>query len=264
MSIDKQRIIISSPPSLGVRTACGARGLGYNTLPSRLGLRVRLHPSIFALCIAILAISCSSVRRIRPLDVGQSAVNVSIGGPVLKVAGVYTPIPLLSLGYNYGLLRNLDLEGGLGVTQAVYKILALDLGANWRPLIAHGWIPGIIATPKIHILTNFTPASLRVYPDILATLWWQHKNWLYPYLGIENWIEYHTERTDGNPQTHHWLITPYLGASFANGAWQYQIEGRVYEPNLRNDTGAPARMGFGPYGVLGLFLGIGYEFGDKK
>lgn len=219
---------------------------------------------VFVAAVGLLALSCSSIRQVQPLDVGQSAVHATLGGPIADVGRIYIPLPLLSLGYNYGLVKSVDVEAGVGITHALFGIMAIDLGANWRPIVSNGLIPGVIVSPQAHIMTDFKPSSLRVYPALNLTGWWNHRDWLYPYLGIENWVEYHTQRTDGNPQTHHWLIAPYLGVTLTHGAWEYQVEGLVYEPNLRNDNGAPARIGFGAYGSLGVFLGAGYEFGKKK
>lgn len=212
----------------------------------------------------LLFFSCSSVRQIRPLDPGQSAVNVTLGGPIIKALGMYMPAPIMSVGYNYGIKRGFDLETGLGLTQLAFGILHLDCGANWRPLKPKGWVPGFIATPKFQIMTDFTPQSFRLYPDAVLTAWWKPNKILYPYAGIENWIEYHSTRPDGNRQTHHWLAAPFIGLTVCRGPWQYQVETRYYVPNVNNITaGATRHIGFGDYGDLGVFIGAGYLFGGK-
>jgi len=220
---------------------------------------------ILSVILSLLAISCSTIRQIRPLDPGQSAVNVSVGGPITKVGSIFIPLPILSLGYNYGLPYNLDIEAGFGVTQAVYKVTHVDAGINWRPLMPSGWIPGAIVTPKVQLMTNFNPASLRLYPELALTGWWQPSKHFLPYLGIENWFIFASERPDGNPQPHHWLFSPYVGITACNGPWQFQLEARSYAPNLNHvEAGSPENIGIGDYAVLGVILGVGYQFGMKK
>ena len=53
--------------------------------------------------LVCLLFACSSVRRVRPLESGASAITVSLGGPITEVAKKYIPLPLLSAGYNYGI-----------------------------------------------------------------------------------------------------------------------------------------------------------------
>jgi hypothetical protein len=128
-----------------------------------------------------------------------------------------------------------------------------------------GWVPGAIVSPKFQLMTNFKPNSFRLYPELILTGWWRPSEHFLPYVGLENWFVLGSTRPDGNKQDHHWLIAPYLGLTMCNNHWQFQIEGRVYTPNINHITsGAPENIGLGNYGVLGVFLGVGYQFGGKK
>ena len=49
-----------------------------------------------------------------------------------------------------------------------------------------------------------------------------------------------------------------------NNRWQFQFETRVYIPNLQNTGRPPTYLGFGEYGILGVFLGVNYIFGKEK
>ena len=216
----------------------------------------------------LLLFSCSTIRQIRPLGKGESSGTISVGGPITNIGGsdkVYIPLPLLSVGYNRGILdKKLDLETGLHITQLLYGILDLDLGVNYRPFISKGWRPGLIVSPKIFLMTDFQPEGFRIYPDLCLTGVWEVRDNWYVFTGIENWFEFSRERDDLNDQEHHWLITPYLGINLGSERWQFQFETRVYTPNLEN-TGRPTEnVGFGDYGVLGFFLGVNYTFGKEK
>jgi hypothetical protein len=222
------------------------------------------------LCVAsvlfagLLVAACSPVRQIRPLDKGESRVAVSAGGPITQVGKIYMPLPLLSVGYNYGLVERVDAEIGVHVTDMLYGIMKVDAGVNWRPLVPPLYSPGLIVSPKLFTMTDFSPGGWRLYPALGLTAYWDMKKYRYLYLGLDNWIEYHLTREDGNPQNNHWLIAPYIGTSLGNKVWQFQIEARVYTPNLSN-LGRPIKnIGMGKYGVIGVFLGVSRSFGGGK
>lgn len=221
-------------------------------------------PPYAAAGLCLLALSCSTLRQIRPLAKGESSAAISVGGPITKVGNSYIPLPLISIGYNYGLVEKLDVEAGINLLSALYGIAEIDAGVNWRPWIARGFIPGLIASPKLFLLTNFTPASLRVYPDVQIAGYWEPWKYKYVYCGIDNWIEHHQTRDDGSPQTNHWLPAPIVGISLGNRQWQAQCEAKWYVPNLINNTRAVSNIGIGNYGALGVMVGVSRAFGGNK
>jgi hypothetical protein len=215
---------------------------------------------------ALALFSCSAVRQIQPLEKGESAINVTLGGPVTEYIGdASAPLPLLGIGYNYGLLNKLDIEAGIGVTQLLYRVLQLDAGVNFRPWTALRWRPQLILSPRFQFTLGpmdfSTDLSARLYPALLLTVSWNAGPTLHPYIGIENWWDLQSERDDGAAQENHWLIAPYAGLSFCHKRWQFGAEFRVYTPNLPNTGRAPDNTGFGDYGIIGAFIGVGRTFG---
>jgi hypothetical protein len=232
--------------------------------------RLTVELNGLAVCLPLIAllaaaISCSSVRQVRPLDKGESSVGVSLGGPVTQVGGPYIPLPLLSVSYHRGIVaRTFDIGGALYLTQALYGIMQLEAACNWRPWHGSTWRPGLIVTPRLFLMTDFSPESFRAYPDLGLTLPWEPKEDWFVYTGIESWFEPHQVRDDGNRQPHHWLIAPSLGTVLGRGPWHYQLEVKLYTPNLAN-TGRPTKnIGIGDHGVWGVFLGIGRTFGGGE
>lgn len=214
---------------------------------------------IVSILLISFLVSCSSVRQIRPLDKGESAVTISLGGPITELGDIYSPLPLLSIGYTRGLLsRKLELEMGLHITEGLYGVLMIDGGLNYRPILSSGLRPGIIVSPKVFFTTDFSSSSVRIYPDLNLTSYWKIRQNFFIYLGLENWFEFSQEREDGNPQDNHWLIVPYLGLNCGNEKLLFQFESRVYTPNLKN-TGRPTKnIGLGDNGILGFFIGLNY------
>ncbi len=225
--------------------------------------------SILALCL-MLSFGCSAIRRITPLEVGESSVGVSCGGPFTQLFGMYVPLPLLSLGYNYGMSKTIDIEAGLGVTQALFGIGELNAGVNYRPTVPAGWIPGLIISPAVYLtedidpISEFTMKNFRCYPDISITAWWNREKWWRPYIALENWFDLCSTRDDGLAQQEHWLIAPAVGIDMECGKWHYQIQGELYTPNLWNRGRGAHYLGPGNYGVFGLFLGASRDFGGGK
>jgi hypothetical protein len=226
-------------------------------------MRRSITRSLPVLCAAAglaALMSCTAVRQVRPLAPGENVVNLSLGGPMTKYIGdAFLPLPLLSVGYNRGLTESLDLEAGIDLTHTLFSNPKIDAGVNWRLQQAERWHPAVTVSPRLHFVSDFKTAA-RLYPALSMTWAWQAGTSLYPYLGMENFFELQRERDDGQPQTHHWLIAPYAGLALCRGRWQYQLEVRVYTPNLDNDR-AVENLGFGDHGILGFFLGIGRAFG---
>lgn len=219
-------------------------------------------PGICLLCLFIL--SCSSFRQVRPLEKGECRVSLSAGGPFTRVGDLYIPLPLVSLGCNYGIAEKLDVEAGTNFLAMMYGIAHVDAGVNWRPLPPRRYVPGLTVSPKVIVMTDFSAGGSRLYPDLGLTGYWElPRHWL-AYLGIENLFELSGVREDGNEQQNHWLIAPYAGVSLGKGAWQFQLEAKLYTPNLRNDLHTVKNIGFGSYGVLGIFFGVSRSFGGAR
>ncbi|MBN1761350.1 MAG: hypothetical protein JW863_23710 [Chitinispirillaceae bacterium] len=212
---------------------------------------------------AVVLSGCSTVRYVRPIEKGASVVSVSLGGPVTQVGGKYLPLPLLSAGYGYGATDHLSIEAGLHITSALFGVAHVDAGVNWAALKTKGMIPGVVLSPKVVLLSNFKPHESRAYPVLTPSLYWKRGKHLW-YTGAENWFERHTVRSDGNRQPHHWLFIPFIGYGISKGKWQFQTEARVYMPNLSNEVGPTTNLGFGEYGIFGIFLGVNRSFGGGE
>ena len=225
-------------------------------------MRNRLAEGICLLCMVTL--SCSSFRQVRPLEKGESRISLSVGGPFTKAGNLYIPIPLVSLGYNFGLAEKLDVEVGTNFLALLYGIAHVDAGVNWRPLRPKHHVPGLIISPRMFLMTDFGPWNTRLYPDLGCTAYWEIRQYRYVYCGLENFFEPDTKRADGNIQQNNWLIAPYAGISLGNKVWQFQFEAKLYTPNLPNDLHTAKNIGIGDYGIIGVFLGVSRSLGGAR
>jgi hypothetical protein len=219
--------------------------------------------SLTTVALSIMFLSCSSIRHVVPLKQGESRISVSIGGPVTKIGESFIPLPFVTAGYNYGLKYNLDIESGINITSLFFGITNIDAGINWHPVVPLLMRPGMYVSLKGVITTNFEKNGTRLFPVNDLGIYWLLFKHQYIYSGIESWVELHDVRYDGNIQKNHLLINPYIGYILEYKTWQYQLEGRVYTPNIPNKGRAVKNKGMGDYGIFGFFLGVSKSFGGK-
>jgi hypothetical protein len=223
----------------------------------------RFAKLLFCCLLILLLTRCSSIRQVTPLPKGNSALSLSIGGPFTKVGDITTPLPFLSLGYSFGFTDRITLESGIHLTSLAFGLLQLDPGMSWFVFTPHGIQPGLIVSPRVFLMTNFKPESVRIYPNLDLTFTWKLPYDMGLYSGIRNWIEPASIRSDGNIQTNHLLVAPFIGFLVSRNRWSYQIESLIYTPNLKN-TGRPLKnVGFGENGIFGLFFGVSRTFGGR-
>jgi len=216
---------------------------------------------VFTVCIAALLCSlCAPIRHVRPIDKGELVATVAVGGPFTGQLG-WAPFPLISLGADYGLMDKIDVEGEFEATSALAGVLQLQGGCNWRPVAPAGWKPGLVAGVKILGSTDFKPRQSRLWPDATLTAVFKLNPKWYCYAGMDNWLETHVTRYDGNEQAYHWLPVIHTGFDFGAPSWSCQLEGTWYVPNIDATRHVARTVGIGSQGCLGVFLGASHSFG---
>lgn len=221
----------------------------------------KLFFGVSVLCSALILLSsCAPIRHVRPIDKGELVATASVGGPFTGQIG-WVPFPLISVGANYGLADKIDIEAGFEGTSALFGVLELEGGCNWRPIIAAGWKPGLIVGAKLLGATDFKANHSRLWPGASLTALWRLSPMWYYYAGMDNWFETHTTRYDGNEQAYHWLPVVHTGIDYGTALWQVQLEGICYVPNINATRHAVRTVGIGPQGCLGVFLGASHSFG---
>jgi len=204
--------------------------------------------------------SCAPIRHVRPIEKGELVMSAGVGGPFTGQIG-WAPFPLISFGANYGVADKIDIEAGFEGTSALFGVLSLEGGCNWRPLAAEGWKPGLIAGAGLLGATDFKANQSRLWPDATLTAVWRLSPKWYYYAGMDNWFETHVTRYDGNVQQYHWLPVIHSGLDFGSPSWHVQLEGILYVPNIDATRHVARTVDIGPQGCLGVFLGTSHSFG---
>ena len=223
------------------------------------------HLLFLGLPLLFVMQGCTTTRQIKPLEKGESVIHLSLGGPLTKTSSAVFPLPLIGLGYSYGLLRELDFQTDLHITEFLFRLIHFNVGVNYRPLFANKWAPGLILSGHSHFLWKIAPQdkgrlgrNFSFYPDLALTAYWFYKRH-YFYFGWQNWFELRARRNDGLSQQHFWFPTLYLGYHLALKKTVLQFELKWYVPNLDNRNRPMKNIGLGNRGILGIFLGSSFS-----
>jgi hypothetical protein len=193
---------------------------------------------------AILGQGCATAVLTRPLEKGGHEVHASVGGPMIVQSGVPTPMPILQVGYRYGLTERVAIGGDVGVTVSILRNVALDPHVTWFPTKRLG------VQAETVLVTDIGTGAFRAYP-ILST-WYvvpvTARVSLLPGLSVM-----------GQAKQPRLLPAPSLGAAFDIGKWDLVFQAMYMAPNVRDrypavDYVSPGR------GALGLYLGLGRRF----
>jgi hypothetical protein len=133
---------------------------------------------------ALLLLSgCSATRALAPLEAGQHAATLSIGGPFVQYAGAPIPAPITSVGYRYGIDGQSDVHAAfypLGL--ALFNVWGVDVGVNRELMHAAGARPRLMLDMTHYFFwgdnrtkdqDSPSPAGgFRWFPDISAVFTW--------------------------------------------------------------------------------------------
>ena len=190
------------------------------------------RPLLFLL---LFFIACAPTRFVKPLNKKQHAVNLSLGGPLIKYGEATIPIPFLTANYGYGLDSTLTCFASFNITSALYSNFQMELGCTKQVLRQKKYIPAVSITPVINVLYKSKDAR-KIYPQVALNAFWEYgkrKNFIYA--GVDNWFELSKKRAFDVKQQNHWIVMPMIGHSFAGKKWNFNIEAKIIAPNLSNE-----------------------------
>jgi hypothetical protein len=205
--------------------------------------------------VAILFLAaCGTTQSVRPLGAGSSAVDFSLGGPLLG-ADVGAPVPLMLVGYRYGLDDRSDLFGRLHVLPAVGRVLALELGGSRLLSSQRGRLVPALSVSVQGLVVASAGAVLGV-PAASLNASWSMRPWLL-YVGSQQALSF-GRRLDGSGAALHWA--PYAGATVDLRRWTVGAELRWWDPHVGRDV-LVWWQGIGRRGALAPMLSISRRLG---
>ena len=216
---------------------------------------------IYSMLILLFLIGCSPIRHVKPLEFKQHAVNISLGGPLIKFGSATIPIPFISASYGYGLDTGLTLFSGFNITSALYGNAQIDLGCTKEFLKQKKWIPGISITPQLNFIYR-NPDAYKLYPQMAINSYWEYnKKGNLIYCSLDNWFELATTRKYDVKQENNWIIVPTIGHVFKGEKWDFNIETKIIAPNLSNEKLViEYKTPFKTNGAFGVYLSLTRKF----
>lgn len=220
-----------------------------------------MRRTLAASLVIITIASCAPTRFVKPLAKKQQAVNLSLGGALIKYSKLTIPMPFVTATYGYGIDSTLTGFGSLNLTSLLAGNAQVELGLTKQLLHQKGVWPGFSITPVANIIYRNKDAS-KLYPQVDINAFWDynHKRNFF-YLGVSNWFELAGKRAHDQQQEHRWIFSPMIGETFVRKKWDYNIELKIIAPNIANNSNVVSyKTPFGTHGAFGIYLGCTRKF----
>jgi hypothetical protein len=205
--------------------------------------------------------ACSPAKFVKPLAKKQSAISLSLGGPLIKYGPATIPIPFLTANYGYGIDSTLTAFASVNITSALFGNAQLEIGATKQILKQNKYFPALSISPVANIIYKNKDAR-KFYPELAINAFWEygkHKNLVY--VGIDNWFELSGKRQYDVKQNNHWMFMPTIGHSFNRKKWNINLEAKIIAPNLSNEKlVVDYQTPFKTHGAFGVYFGCTRKF----
>lgn len=214
------------------------------------------------LIVALLFLgACTPSRFVKPLEKGQKAVNVHLGGPLIGFAGTTIPVPFTSVTGAYGIKENLTGFASVHTTALAFGVFQTDFGVVKQLTAQKNYIPAITFTPALNLAFDKWEYNFKWWPQLDINAYWHYKQKRhFFYVGIGNWFELSTKKAHGEKQQTHWIYNPHLGHTFVRDKWNYNLELKYLAPATERMPNVVDFKGFGSTGAAGVFLSVTRKF----
>ncbi len=215
---------------------------------------------IKVLCFSLI-LGCSAHTNLEPVGKGNFESAISLGGPFIPIAETKIPTPYLSIGTNYGMSENFNVDGNLHITSIFYQVAGFDFGTTWFPILNKGMIPTWGIQPRFLLLTSFkgnVESRFRIYPLLSSSTAWQLGSGLI-YAGFDFVVpltepDYDSESVDV-------IISPFTGYRWNIGEnLKLLTELKWLGANVQSNQLAVEYIKIGGYGAFSIMLSLEKEF----
>lgn len=214
------------------------------------------HYLSLIIIIGLIA-GCSAHSNLTPVGKGNIDVALSLGGPFIPIAETKIPTPYLSIGANYGLSENINVDANFHVTPLFYKMNGVDFGTTWFPILNDGVLPTLGIQPRLLFLTSFknnVNDRLRIYPLISSSAAWKFGSEII-YLGLD--IISPISEPDYDKESVDIILSPFLGYRWELGKNIRLIsEFKWLGANVKSNQLAVEYMKIGDHGAFSIMLSL--------
>ncbi|MBN1349750.1 hypothetical protein JXJ21_10105 [candidate division KSB1 bacterium] len=215
---------------------------------------------VFLLCILLL-LACAAQTNLQPLGKSNLSANMSLGGPIVSAFGTRIPIPYATVGTNYGLTDQINMNANLHLMSLGYRIFGADIGASWFPVLNQGAMPVIGIQPRLLLFSSLkkdVDSRFRGYPLITNTYGWQLGSGLI-YSGFDLTIP--LTLTDYDDEAASTIISPFAGYRWQLGQRTGLLtEVKWHGANMRSTQLAVEYLPIANYGAITTLISIERRF----
>lgn len=112
---------------------------------------------------------CTTFNNARPLEPGQHAASLTLGGPLTNVPGVGPiPLPNVTIEGRHGVMHHLDVNYGLHVLPMVFGVAGGHAGATWQFNDQDELCPALSVGQRFFFFTNLFDGRKTVRKDAFA------------------------------------------------------------------------------------------------
>jgi hypothetical protein len=206
--------------------------------------------------ILLAAVRCGTVTAVAPLRRGESALAVSLGGPVADLAGMNIPIPYAVARYRTGLSDRAGLYAGIHLLPAALGVVGVDFGFSYHFLEQRGWVPCVGAAAGI---AAFIQPGGRdaLFPQLDLVGSYRMGKRFTAYFGSQSMYQFKSA-----PAV---VLAPLVGGEFRLGdRLALDLEAKWYAPTEpTRPRNVNYKLPIGNHGAVGFVLGANWLFGGK-
>lgn len=196
---------------------------------------------------SVVASGCAHMATLRPAPKGELEVDLSVGGPMLKLSNAPIPAPLSAVGVRYGVHERADVQVHFHPTAAILGVMGLDVGSSLLVVSGEGALPDVTATGRFFGFTDFK--EFRPYLQLGAVASWRLFNRIAPYLGFDGLVQFGAAP----------LVALAAGLQGIFGRFTAQLEAKWF--GLGHDPKFMVVDWVSPgSGAIGIMFGFGYRF----
>jgi hypothetical protein len=234
---------------------------------------VRHHRLLLAsllACVFVMSASCTTFTNARPLQPGQHAGSVTVGGPLTNIPGVGPiPLPNITVEGRSGVVEHLDVNYGVHLLPALFGAPGVHVGATYQLFDQPApVVPALAVGQRLYGFTNFVDgrrAAKAVYglsqTDLTAS--WELLEHQLVYAGATAYLPFFDDGAGAlapiEPR-----FAPFAGVVLAPGVDWFQLNAEVrwLGPSVDQRLAVVDYIGVDDYGAIAVSVGASITVSD--
>lgn len=216
---------------------------------------------IFACALSVVGGACTTFNSARPLEPGEHAVAVTLGGPLVDIPNLGPiPMPHATLEGRHGIVHRFDVNYGLHVLPMVFGVAGAHVGGSFLLAPERGrGVPALAVSQRVFAFTNrldfrkeeATRAEWLLSQTDLTASWIVWDQLLYA--GLSGYVPVLQPKP---------YLAPFVGMEFRPFVdWaRIQVEARWVAPYLNTRFGVVRWVSPADQGAVVVNAGVAFVF----